>query len=441
MGGIHATFMYNDILRDCPDVDIVVRYEGELTMVELVQAIEQGSSLGKVKGIAFRDEGGQVRVTDQRPRIDRLDQLPMPAYDKVELDRYSNDFSIITSRGCPFRCVFCSTSSFHGHIVRKHSVERVMSEVDYAIQHGFGHILFEDDVFTVDRDRTLSICESLALKKVEWHCNTRADLLDPDLLQRMASSGCKTLFLGVESGSQRMLDNCGKKLNLEVTRNVIRLARENGIGVEASFILGLPGENEHSILETTNYIRAIDVNILKVNILIPYPGTDIWDHPEKYDIRILTKDWNKYSHLLPVVETGNLSCRDLLWHRLDCLRQFHESHGSPYVNQLSLSDEYERRNKGGSLKANELRQRRPQPKALWAAKKGEVYLTDQTGIYAFHLNAIGSLIWRMCVASLPVRDIIDVLTGMFGNCHRAEINRDVLYFVTELKKLDLIDLA
>jgi len=328
LGGNHATFMHKEILRNYNFVDIIVLFEGEYVMLELTEALSGKKKLADVKGIAYRNKDGKVVVTDPAEKVKDLDILPMPARHLLPMEHYIEKKcwpgSIVTSRGCPYKCIFCSTSAFFGHKVRFHSIGRVLQEIRSLVEkHHIKQIHFNDDIFTFSRSRGIKLYEMIEKNfDIEWGCQTRVDHVDADLLSKMRKSGCGGLFFGMESASQVILDKCEKHQTVEQGRRAIKLTKELGINVEVSFILGLPGENHETIKNDLDFILETIPDRLILNLLVPYPGTILYENPQKFGIRILDEDWQYYTHAIPVTETRDLSWKDLLKARFLIEREY-----------------------------------------------------------------------------------------------------------------------
>lgn len=289
MGGVHATFMYREILVEIPEVDIIVRYEGESTMAELAAALEDGRSLKEVKGISFRDEGSVIS-NPVRERIEDLDCLPFPAHHLLEpeVEKYFTYTPppVITTRGCPFGCIYCSTMAFHGRKYRTRSVTNVALELEYLIDHyKVDSISFVDDNFTMQNSRVLALCEEIKKRNlsIKWGCCARVDQVNEEILKAMREAGCRDVFFGIESVSQRVLDVVKKGYRVQQARDAVKIAEKLGIRTHCSFILGLPGESKRTLKRMVQFIdetkpsgRALP-NLLKI-----FPGTDLFEMKEEY---------------------------------------------------------------------------------------------------------------------------------------------------------------
>jgi radical SAM superfamily enzyme YgiQ (UPF0313 family) len=283
LGGVHATLFPAEVLEDSA-FSFAVHGEGEQTIVELVAALERSDAPDGIAGIAYR-HGGRPRVNARRALIEDLDGLPFPAYDLLPLGRYATPFSatravacMITSRGCPYFCTFCDASVVHGRKYRAHSAERVVEEMTHlALRFGIREVVFKDSEFTLDRARTSRICDLLAGSgvRVSWTCSARVDRVDGPLLRRMAGAGCRVVQFGVESGDPEVLRALKKRITIEQIRAAFSWARDAGIATVANLMVGLPGETWRSIELTRSLIREIRPEHLNVQVLVPYPGTEL----------------------------------------------------------------------------------------------------------------------------------------------------------------------
>jgi radical SAM superfamily enzyme YgiQ (UPF0313 family) len=292
MGGVHATFMHKEILTTIPEVDIVVRYEGEFTMSELADALENGRSLRGVKGISFR-EGGSVVSTPLRERIEDLDSLPYPAHHllKPSVEDYIKNFGkrsfpVMTTRGCPFGCIFCSTMAFHGRKYRTRSILNVMAELEYLVEKfKADNISFIDDNFTMQNERVFAICEEIKKRKlpIDWGCSARVDQVSEKLLKTMKEAGCNDLFLGIESVSQRVLNLVKKGYSVKQAKDAVRTAEKLGIRTHCSFIIGLPGESARSLRSIEKFIEETKPSgRVLPNLLVTFPGTELLERKSEY---------------------------------------------------------------------------------------------------------------------------------------------------------------
>lgn len=301
LGGAHATILPEETLKSVPEIDVIVRGEGEQTTLELVKVLEKNpDSLNQVLGITYR-ERGSVRNNPSRPPISDLDTLPFPAFHLLPMGKYrlhppfgrrTPVMPIITSRGCPYRCIFCSKAVF-GKKYRSNSPAYVVDEIRFLNEKfGVKEIKFYDDVFTLDRKLVVALCMQLKEQGIDipWTCETRVNLVDSELLGVMKDAGCYMIEYGVESGNQRVLNSLKKDITLEQTIKAFELTHETGIETVAYFMIGSPQETSETIDETIEFAKKIDPDFVQFSIATPYPGTELYSLaledgqvPEKWD--------------------------------------------------------------------------------------------------------------------------------------------------------------
>ncbi|MBI5459616.1 radical SAM protein [Methanobacterium sp.] len=325
MGGYHPTFNYQEILER-EYVDVVVMGEGEYTLLDLVETLDEGGDLKNVQGIAY--EGG---VTSPRPLIEDLDELPFPARHLLPMDHYKilnmklHTATMISGRGCPMQCSFCASAALHGHQLRMRSPENVVDEMEHLINdHDSGMIAFMDDTFTLKPSRVEDICDEIKRRDIDvyWGCTARADTLSEKLLRKLSDSGCITMFLGVESADQQQLDRVNKQMTIEKIRQAFKLSRENDIRTIASVVLGMPGDTKESIERTIKFVRELNPSYALFSLATPYPGTRFYQEAVQ-DNLIKVKDWSKYTLLSPVLETVDCSMDELKKMQKKAFRQFY----------------------------------------------------------------------------------------------------------------------
>lgn len=325
-GGPQATFVDLETLKNFPFVDIIVRGEGELTIVELIDKLENGEPLSGVKGITYR-EGGEIVRNEDRGLIEDVDTLPFPAYHLLPMDEYwevnADDerfaLCIEGGRGCPYRCAYCPSTVLWRGRFRPKTPERILREVKFLKEkYGINTFRFLDDAFTIDRTRVEKICDLFIKNRlgVNWVCSTRTDHLDSDLLETMKEAGCSDIFYGVETASTSVQKDIRKGLDLENTYRVIEKTVEEGIFATVSFIIGFPGETEADLNNTLNF--AIDCGnfstgkvMVQAHLLALFPGTELFD---KY------KDRLEYSGSFS--DMGTLIYEEELKERIGWIREY-----------------------------------------------------------------------------------------------------------------------
>lgn len=249
LGGPGPSGAADDIISSFPWIDVVGVGEGEETLVEIVKTMKAGGDLQSVKGIVYRNDSGCHR-TQARPRISNPDEIPFPAYDRVTLSDYTC-IPIITGRGCPFRCAFCDVGPLWGNRTGYRSIENVEEELGRLKSvHGIDTVHIADDTFNLKRKRAEAMCDVIGALGLDWTCLARVDLLDEALIERMAGSGCHSLFLGIESGSDAVLEKIRKKFSIKKATKVVELTTKYMKKVVASYIWGFPFETMWDFKQT-----------------------------------------------------------------------------------------------------------------------------------------------------------------------------------------------
>lgn len=302
-GNHYATFNAVRVLRKYPCVDVIVRGEGEYTMLELAKCIEKKEDYSKVLGITFK-KGAKTITTPERPLIQKLDALPFPERELLNTEYHSvtaginvapkKFTSFLSSRGCVFKCRFCSCQKIAKGLWRPRSVNNIMEELHYLASEGYEQILFVDDCFTINSKRIKTLCQRMRKERVdlEWIAEGRVDSGSYDMFRDMALSGCKMIYFGVESANQNILNYYNKRTTPFQAETAIKKARRAGIDIiMASFIVGAPGETRKEILNTLNFPRKLKVDVPQFNILEALPGTDIWDELKMSSILNEEKYW------------------------------------------------------------------------------------------------------------------------------------------------------
>lgn len=315
IGGPHVTFALEETLLRSPWIDAVVIGEGETTLVGLVGALEGDKDIRRVAGIAFADEGVVVR-TPPRGHIEDLDQLPLPARELLPMGRYralGSPCTVITSRGCPFSCIFCSGRRMFGPRVRFRNPGLVVDEIE-KIQCDFGptRINIVDDTFTLNPHHAREVCEEMLRRNLDvtWSAFARVDRVGKDLAQIMRRAGCDWMLFGVESADDGILQTVRKGITLDEVRQAVQTATEAGIGVFNSFILGLPGESRDTALKSMAFADELFQRYgarYGFHFLAPLPGTELYNRAKDYGVRILSRNWSRYNANEPITETATMS--------------------------------------------------------------------------------------------------------------------------------------
>ncbi len=294
-GGPHATLMPDEILKNTSDVDFVVNGEGEHVLLELVNLLSAGNrdtqaarheggdmpDLSTLGGISYSHDGKRVHQPARR-FIDDLDTLPFPDREAMlGADTYTSEDSglLMGSRGCPYNCSYCATQIWTRK-VRYRSLQNILEEIKRVrLRYKTRQFTFKDDSFTVNRKRVLEFCSALVDEniKINWDCNTRADLVDLEMLKIMKKAGCNSIKVGVESGSERILQLMDKGTTLQGIKEAARLFREAGIHWTAYFMMGVPTETQEDVRKTLALLHTIKPGFASIGVYEPFPGTRLFD--------------------------------------------------------------------------------------------------------------------------------------------------------------------
>ena len=296
-GGVHISMIPNSLTKD---MDIGVISEGEDTICDLFELFRQEKEFTKkgmqnIKGIIYWDDKGRIFFTGNREPIYPLDKIPFPARDLFKIR--SNAY-VFSSRGCPYRCVFCASSRFWGQ-VRFFSAEYVVNEIQHLInQYKVKDIFFYDDLFVADVRRIKKIINLLKtrniLGKVSFSGSVRANLVNDNLVKLLKKMGVKSLGIGLESGNNDTLKYLkGENIDIKDNENAIRIIKKYGIAVQGSFVIGSPEEKKEDILETLRFVKKSQLSNFDIYVLTPFPGTPIWDYAKFRGIVSERMDWDK----------------------------------------------------------------------------------------------------------------------------------------------------
>jgi anaerobic magnesium-protoporphyrin IX monomethyl ester cyclase len=329
LGGSHGTFWDENALKEYHSLDIVVRREGEMTFIDLLNKLQHNETLTNVLGITYRQKDGTTRRNEDRPLIEDLDALPFPAHHLMPMEHLKRMGKILiplmSSRGCVFWCDFCSTVRMFGRGYRWRSAKNVVDEMQLVHdKYGVDQVTFYDDAFSVDRSRVLKICEELHARKLNmmWDCGTRVDMVDRELLKTMKGAGCIAVWMGVESGSEAILGAMHKKIKLDQTRTAWKTAQDVGLMTIANVVLGFPGETEETANETIRFVKEINPDDVGFYVATPYPGTPLYELVVKNGWLRVT-DFDKYDTAGPTFETPQLSMEKLAEIRYKAYQQFY----------------------------------------------------------------------------------------------------------------------
>ena len=294
----------------------MVRGEGEYTFKELIKTIEKGKGFEKVRGLSFKRNKKTIN-NPARELIKNVDEIPMPAYDLLPMEYYKADGvnfgTVVTSRGCPFNCIFCSSSLQFGKKWRGHSADRVIKEL-FTLRNEYGRreIEFLDDTFTLMKPRVLEITKRIKQEKLDisWVASSRVDTFSKKIAEAMKKAGAHTIYFGIESGTQKILDFIGKRITPEQSARSVKTAKKAGLHTFGSFIIGFPQENKRDIKKTLSFSRKVGVDFAQFTIATPYPGTRLWYMALKQKL-LTTMDWRRFTTLDPVLKLKNFTCSQI----------------------------------------------------------------------------------------------------------------------------------
>jgi anaerobic magnesium-protoporphyrin IX monomethyl ester cyclase len=404
-GGPHATHLPRALLETYPQIDVVVRGEGEETMLDLVRMLdrrEPRQHLSRIAGIAFRDTADTppdssrtaaseragdrdsvILETPDRPVIMDLDRLPHPAAEPamVGVDPVTQFEFVITSRGCPAACTFCSSPDFWGRSLRFRTAENMIEEVRLLRErHGVVYVSVRDDTFTVNKKRVIDFCRMLIDQKIDllWDCQSRVNAVDDERLVWMRRAGCTHIQYGVESGSPRMLQRLNKGITIEQIRAAAAATRRVGLGLSIYLITGIDSETDADLAATLGLIEAIRPHDGLVSPMTVYPGTalydeakarfglddDFWvrDRGEAYYVR--DDPWTRRS-IRTIAAALRQSGR--LWaYGPDDFEAQRALVGDCYALRLSAGEYWQRRGVLGRAREQYLAILRDDPNSLWA---------------------------------------------------------------------------
>lgn len=314
MGGPHVSFDIENTLKSYPELDLIVVGEGEQTLSELVPVLTSPERWEKINGIALR-KGGEVFITPVRPFIEDLDTLPTPARHLLPISRYlalGYPVSLITSRGCPNKCIFCLGRKMVGYRGRYRNPTLVVDEIEEILSYGFTRINIADDLFTANKERVKTLCAEIKSRGIEfaWSAFARVNTVDREILSVMKDAGCDSISFGIESGNQEILKRVRKGITLDQAREATKVCKEVGLITHASFMVGLPGETSETLEETSRFAHGLGI-YFGYHFLAPFPGTTVREEIDKYDLTILTDDWSRYDANSPIVRTSRIAPEEM----------------------------------------------------------------------------------------------------------------------------------
>ena len=317
IGGPHVTFVPELTLNESPDLDYVVKGEGEISFSHLLDVINGKMQPKEVLGITYRKDGSVIDNPPQ-PLIKDVDAIPEPSWDLLPMEKYEIDNiqfgTIMTSRGCPYNCIFCSSSLQFGKQWRGHSVDRVIDELKtLRYKYNKREIEFLDDTFTLNMKRALELTDRIVKEglDIRWSASARVNLFNDEIAKNMKKAGAHTVYFGIESGSQKILDFIGKGITLSLAKISVRKANEAGLNTLGSFIIGFPEDTIKDIKTTIKFSKKVGVTVAQFTIATPYPGTRLWNYVVEKKL-LLTMNWRKFTTLSPVIKLQNFTSEQIL---------------------------------------------------------------------------------------------------------------------------------
>lgn len=369
VGGPHVSFTVEETFRRAPWVDVVAIGEGDRTIVELAKAVAGGNDLSQVAGIAFQD-GNTIVRTEPRPFVEDLDRLPLPARHLLPLGKYTalgSACTMVTSRGCPYGCVFCSANGMFGRRVRFRDPGLVVDEFEMLHRdYDFIQINIVDDTFTVNHNHTRGVCEEMLRRnlKAQWSAYARVDTMTKDIAELMRRAGCKWVVFGVESANEGILKTIKKGITREKVRSGVKIATDAGLKVFNSFIFNLPGETPETARESMDFAEQLALDCgagYGFHILAPMPGTPLYDRAEDYGIRLLTRDWSRHDANQVITETPTMSA--------EMVREV----AAIYDQRVEVAREYvKRRAEEGDAESIGMVKGKEKQEFIWDLIKGDV---------------------------------------------------------------------
>ena len=338
VGGVHANGLPIRTLEEFSSFDYLVYGEGEITFHELCLCLRESGDVSDIAGVVYRDNG-EIIKNPPRELIEDLDIFPFPARHLINFDTQaghsSRGFSnkirsaeIFTSRGCPIGCTFCGIQATFGRRMRFRKPSFIAAEVQECVEkYNCNHIVIADDTFTLKRERAFEICDILAMSGVKsWTCDTRVNTVSEELLRVMKKSGCQKVAFGVESGSQRIIDLIGKKIEIEQVRNAVHLAKKIGIRhIEGNFIIGSdPSETLADVALSKQLITSLPWTLVSVTVVVPYPGSPLYTTMQEKKL-LYVEDWEDFVMFgkSPKWRTEKFSSEDLVALQKELIKAFY----------------------------------------------------------------------------------------------------------------------
>jgi radical SAM superfamily enzyme YgiQ (UPF0313 family) len=338
LGGFHITALPERTMQECIEADYGVVGEGEETIRELIECLEQKKDIKNVKGIIYRDEKGKPHKSPPRPPIADLDKIPQPARHLLKMNRYLWSVqdkgivvvtSILTQRGCPFSCIFCGVQTMFPGKTRYRKMTDIMDEIEEVInKFNVGHIMFCDDTLTLNRQKVEQMCQEIKDRglKFTFEGYTRANTVTPELLKKLREVGLVRLSFGVETGNEHIMEAIKKGVKLEDLKQAYEWCHQLGIETRCSLMIGHPFETKKTVEKTIAFANALKCYQAYINITTPYPGSELYlMAKEGYGgLKLLTDDWKEYRRYgNSVMEMNDLTVNDLIEYQKKAYKKFY----------------------------------------------------------------------------------------------------------------------
>jgi radical SAM superfamily enzyme YgiQ (UPF0313 family) len=314
LGGPYVTTIREKIFSDTP-AEFAVYGEGEITFSELLFHLKGQKDLAEIHGLMYKNGNGQVAVNPERAKISDLNSLPLPAYDIFPMERYPLH-RMVSSRGCPFACAWCNSSSIWDQTYRTIDPENMVKEVEFLVEkYGKKIFVFGDNSFNVNMKRVEKFCDLLLEKNIDilWSVSLRADIMTPELARKMRKAGCYNVSIGIESANNEMLARIGKGTTIEKMTEGIKMLKEAGIEIMSQYVIGSPGETLETVKESIAYAKKSGCDYTNFYTVLPFKGTKQWDYVTDHGT-LFTSDIHHFHSINPrvVFETPEFPREDWL---------------------------------------------------------------------------------------------------------------------------------
>jgi len=314
LGGPYVTTIMEDVFKKTP-ADFAVYGEGEITFSELIDHLKGQRKLEEIDGLMYKNDQGAIVTNSPRLKIKDLNKLPLPAYDIFPMERYPLH-RMVTTRGCPFGCAWCNSSSLWNQTYRTRDVEDIVTEIEFLIKnYGKKIFVFGDNSFNIDLKRVERFCDLLIEKKIKilWSVSLRADIMTHDIACKMAEAGCYNVSIGIESANNEILSKINKSTTIEKMTEGIRMMKKAGIEVLSQFVIGSPYETLETVKESIEYAKHSECDYTNFYTVLPFKGTPQWDYVVNHGT-FLTREIHDFHAMKPkiVFETPEFPYKDRL---------------------------------------------------------------------------------------------------------------------------------